>query len=411
MEIIIDTARTTGPRTQLRRALLAAVFCSALIPSLAVEQVLFVDAGLNEQVVMIPAGVDGKALLETTLFRPDGPGPFPLLVINHGKQAGSPRHQQRDRFIFLATAFVKRGYAVMVPMRQGYASSTGTFTDYGCDMTANGYAQADDVIDAIDYARTLNYVDDSRIVVAGQSYGGMATVALGTHDIPGLRGLINFSGGLRDNGGTCNWQSALVKAFARYGASNRVDSLWMYGANDSHFSPSLVTRMYGAYTRSGGKGSLVRYGPFKRDAHAMVASRDGDKVWLPEVEQFLRKIDMPTKEAYTVITAPPIPRTNYADLNDVEAVPFLSDAGRAAYKDYLGKVTPRAFAVSTTGAWSWAEDGEDPDNRALAACGEHSKEPCRLYSVDDYVVWPVASNASGTVAVRQSALPTTSGHN
>jgi dienelactone hydrolase len=411
LEPVINIASNPGPRTRYRRALLAAMFCSALIPSVAVEQVLFVDAGMNEQVVMIPAGVDGTALLETTLFRPDGPGPFPLLVINHGKQAGSPRHQQRDRFIFLATAFVKRGYAVMVPMRQGYASSTGTFVDHGCDMTANGYAQADDVIDAIDYARTLSYVDDSRIVVAGQSYGGMATVALGTHDIPGVRGLINFSGGLRDNGGTCNWQSALVKAFARYGAANRVDSLWMYGANDSHFSPGLVTRMFGAYTRSGGQGSLVRYGPFKRDSHAMIASRDGDKVWLPEVEQFLQKIGMPTKESFTVITPPTLPRTNYADLSDVEAVPYLSETGRAAYKDYLSKITPRAFAVSPSGAWSWAEDGEDPDNRALAACGEHSKEPCRLYSVDDYVVWPVASGAPATMAVRKTIAPTTSGHN
>jgi dienelactone hydrolase len=391
--------------------LLALLACGALHPSLAVEPSPFVDAGLNEQVVMIPAGVDGQALLETTMFRPDGPGPFPLLVINHGKQAGSPRMQQRDRFIYLATAFVKRGYAVMVPMRQGFSSSTGTFIDNGCDMTANGYAQADDVIDAIDYARTLSYIDDSRIVVAGQSYGGMASVAVGTHDIPGLRGYINFAGGLRDNGGVCNWQSALVTAFARYGAANRVDSLWMYGANDSHFSPGLVTRMYGAYARSGGKGTLVRYGNYKRDAHGLVASRDGDKIWLPEVEHFLEKIGMPTRETYTVITPPAIPRTNFASIDDVEAVPFLSESGREAYKDYLSKATPRAFAVSSTGSWSWAEDGEDPDSRALAKCGEYSKVPCRLYSVDDYVVWPVAAASATTVAAAPAGLSATSGNN
>jgi hypothetical protein len=53
-------------------------------------------------------------------------------------------------------------------------------------------------------------------------------------------------------------------------------------------------------------------------------------------------------------------------------------------------MTPRAFAVSPSGAWCWAEEGEDPDARALAACEKKSNQPCRLYSVDDYVVWKPA---------------------
>ena len=125
---------------------------------------------------MVPAGPGKQASLQTTVFRPNGPGPFPLLIINHGKEAGEPRYQQRDRFIFMATAFVKRGYAVMVPMRRGFADSTGRYADYGCDMTANGYAQANDVLDAIDFARGQKWIDDDRIVVAGQSYGGLSLI-------------------------------------------------------------------------------------------------------------------------------------------------------------------------------------------------------------------------------------------
>ena len=46
------------------------------------------DARLNEQVIMLPAGDGLREMLETTVFRPAGPGPFPLLLMNHGKQAG-----------------------------------------------------------------------------------------------------------------------------------------------------------------------------------------------------------------------------------------------------------------------------------------------------------------------------------
>ncbi|HEX8883324.1 MAG TPA: CocE/NonD family hydrolase, partial [Noviherbaspirillum sp.] len=78
------------------------------------------DARLNEQVVMVPTS--NGTTLETTVFRPPGAGPFPLLVMNHGKQPGDPRLQPRDRFYYMSREFVRRGYAVMVPMRQGFAN-------------------------------------------------------------------------------------------------------------------------------------------------------------------------------------------------------------------------------------------------------------------------------------------------
>ncbi len=370
-----------------------------MLPSLAVEQELPVDFRLNEQVIMIPAGPTKEAVLQTTLFRPNGPGPFPLLVINHGKDAGEPRNQTRDRFIYMATAFVKRGYAVLVPMRRGFASSTGRYADFGCDMTANGYGQANDVLDTLEYARNQKWVDADRIIVAGQSYGGLATIALGTQAVPGVRGLINFAGGLRDDGNRCDWRAELVEAFARYGASNKIASLWMYGVNDSLFGPDLVSRMHTAFVRSGGNARLIEFGAFKRDSHGMVASRDGEKIWWGEAERFLEQVGMPTREIYTVVEAPARPKSNFAKVDDISAVPYLTEHGRAAYREYLDKMTPRAFAVSPSGAWCWAEEGEEPDARALATCAQKSNQPCQLYSVDDYVVWPetVASSGGGSV--------------
>lgn len=371
----------------VRSTTLGFIVCLTLLPTLAAEHVQLLDYRLNEQILQVPAGKGGHARLQTTVFRPDGPGPFPLIIINHGKDAGAPSQQARDRFIYMATAFVKRGYAVMVPMRRGFAGSTGRYVEYGCNMTANGLGQASDVRDSLDFARKLSWVDSDRIVVAGQSYGGLATLAMGTQHIPGVRGLINFAGGLRDNTNRCDWKSELVRAMRTYGGGSPLPSLWMYGENDSLFSPELVTRMHDAYVRAGGNARLVEYGAFRRDAHGLIGSREGEKVWWGETEQFLKRIGMPTAELYAVAPPPSIPKSDFAPLDDVDAVPFLREAGKLAYREYLSKLSPRAFALSANGAWCWAEDGEDPDIRALATCEAKGGQRCRLYSVDNNVVW------------------------
>src|SRR6478735_2735991 len=59
-------------------------------------------ADLREEIVMVrKPGVFG-AELETTLFRPAGEGPFPLVIVNHGKESGNPRFQARSRYVVAA---------------------------------------------------------------------------------------------------------------------------------------------------------------------------------------------------------------------------------------------------------------------------------------------------------------------
>jgi dienelactone hydrolase len=346
------------------------------------------DAALNEQVMRMPV-VSGREQveLETTVFKPPGAGPFPLVVMNHGKALGNPHNQSRDRFVALSREFVKRGYAVVVPMRKGFSNSTGDYADPGCDMTAHGQLQADDLQGALDYLRNQSWVDKDRILVAGQSYGGLTALAFGTRHFPGVRGLINFAGGLKMHGGDCRWQASLVQAFADYGAKSDLPSLWFYGENDRHFGPKLAARMYDAYVQAGGHAQLIAYGPFKNDAHGMSGSRDGVKIWWPETEKFLKTIGMPTDVVLALDDDFAMPHSGYAAIDNVEAIPYLQDGGRAQYRAFLDKPFPRAFAVSASGAWSWAEDGDDPIDQALADCQKNSSDPCKLYAVNNNVVW------------------------
>jgi hypothetical protein len=114
---------------------------------------------------------------------------------------------------------------------------------------------------------------------------------------------------------------------------------------------------------------------------------------------------MPTKVLYNVPQPPTPPVTDFAKLDDIDAVPYLSDNGRKAYREYLTKMTPRAFALSPSGAWCWAEEGEDPDARALATCSAKSSQPCRLYSIDESIVWNDRIDKAEKAAVTASLTP------
>lgn len=366
---------------------------------LAQQSVL--DSSLNEEIMMVMASPAATIELETTVFKPPGPGPFPLVIMNHGKEPGNPKLQKRDRFLALSREFVKRGYAVVVPMRTGFAHSTGEYTEFNCNMTSNGQLQANDLQNVLNYFRAQNWIDKDRIIVAGQSYGGLATMAFGTRNYPGVRGLINFAGGLRTEGG-CDWQQSLVNAFSDYGGKSRLPSLWFYGENDTYFNHNLAYKLRDAYVQNGGNAKLIAYGPFKHDAHAMVGSRDGVGIWWPETERFLQQLGMPTDEVVALPEAPTIPRSDYAALDNIDALPYVTDKGREAYRSFLSKSLPRAFAISPSGGWSWAEEGDDPVQRVLANCEKNSGQPCKLYAVDDYVVWtesqPAQMNALSSVA-------------
>jgi uncharacterized protein YbjQ (UPF0145 family) len=87
--------------------------------------------------------------------------------------------------------------------------------------------------------------------------------------------------------------------------------------------------------------------------------------------------------------------SGYANINDVDAVPYLSDKGREDYRAYLARPTPKAFALSPSGHWLSASTlvpgdaslPSDPTERAVAGCNRTSPTPCKLYAVNGSVVW------------------------
>jgi len=270
----------------------AAIGCAVLLTTAAYAQDKSAS-GLNEAIVEVPksAGIF-TVKLETTVYKPAGDGPFPLIVLNHGKAHGNPAFQSRARYTAQAAALVARGYVVVIPMRQGFSKSGGAYIGGGCNVEANGIVQTEDVVATLDYMTKQPYVDRDRIVIMGQSHGGLTTMAFGTISYPGVRGLVNFAGGLR-NDNCVSWEDNLVRAFENYGRQSRYPSLWFYGDNDSYWPKPLPEKMFAAYTNAGGKGQLVDYGNFQSDSHGMFSSRAGLNIWLPKVDAFLRELGLP----------------------------------------------------------------------------------------------------------------------
>ncbi len=135
---------------------------------------------------------------------------------------------------------------VALPMRTGFANSGGSFVETYCNEEATGDLQAEDISVALDYLTKLSYIDTHKIVIMGQSHGGLATIAFGALHYPGVLGLVNFAGGLAYTH-CIGWERNLIRAFGHYGARTQLPSLWFYGENDSYWPMPLPTQMFERY--------------------------------------------------------------------------------------------------------------------------------------------------------------------
>lgn len=96
----------------------------------------------------------------------------------------------------------------------------------------------------------------------------------------------------------------------------------------------------------------------------------------------------------TVVIAPaaghrmtPPAATGYAKAHETGKVPFLDEAGRQRYAEWLLRPTPRAVAVHPSGRAGFASGNAGAMEAALSQCEQAAGAPCFLYAVDEQVVW------------------------
>ena len=156
----------------------------------------------------------GSATLHAMLYRPQGRGPFPGILLNHGsgrtpedlKRLG-PYEQNAEK---LGPLFARHGYVFLYLFRRG----VGLSTDQGAnaidlmdrESAAHGQEarnalqmkllenrEMDDALAALKFLRALPYVDAKDVAAIGHSFGGSLTVLMAERE-PNLRAVVIFSG-------------------------------------------------------------------------------------------------------------------------------------------------------------------------------------------------------------------------
>ena len=157
---------------------------------------------------------NGSATLHAVLWRPQGRGPFPAILLNHGSgrtredlERLGPYEQNAER---LGPVFARHGYVFLYLFRRG----VGLSSDQGANAVdlmnsespAHGLEarnalqlqlldnrEMGDALSALKFLRAVPYVDAKDVALVGHSFGGSLTVLMAERE-PNLRAVVVFSG-------------------------------------------------------------------------------------------------------------------------------------------------------------------------------------------------------------------------
>lgn len=244
---------------------------------------------------------DGKPVrLELLIRKPAGPGPFPAAVFNHGSTG---RGDNPDLFrrswshAALSHFFVERGWMIVYPQRRGRGRSDGRYDEgfeadrsrYAClpALSMPGVERAIEDLDAVmGHLRTRGDVRMDRVLLGGQSRGGILAIAYAGERPDLFVGVVNFVGGWM--GEQCAHAVTInATTFAR-GAKYPRSTLWLYGDQDPFYSLSHSKGSFAAFIAAGGKGHFESYWvPGQRAGHAVIAH---PHLWRDRLTQYLESI-------------------------------------------------------------------------------------------------------------------------
>ncbi len=334
--------------------------------------------------------IEGQMVL--THFKPPGPGPFPAVIMNHGRDSEQRANPARYRYPDVARYWLRRGVAVFVPTRLGYGDSgmeqDPEFTG-GCNSKNFEAAAAVtnvQTLAAVDFATRQSWVNPSKVILMGQSMGGFATVVAMGAKHPSVFIGINFAGGsggdaVNRKADPCSYHR-LATTFEKAGKANggSTPMLWLYSENDNYWGPDIPLKWHKAYTSAGGKAQFVAFGPVSTDGHTLLAK--GMPMWRPVLDQFIKPLGITVPQA----TGAP-PDSGFAAIGDASKLPLVKqDVKDTGYARFLALDLPRALAIGPKGEWAFFS-GENVIQRTLDRCAQTAKAACKLYAVDDNVVW------------------------
>lgn len=287
----------------------------------------------------------GSPILKGLLYKPEGEGPFPVMIFNHGSAPGMWNNKAFEQ---IAPRFTSRGWVFFAPYRrgQGLSESAGPFISdeisraqknrllrdipmiativillivmlfrnardkrkwlriisaatlvmsgaaisYASQMSAGATTMVraletehlNDHLAALEWVRTQPFTDSNRIATGGNSFGGIVTV-LATEMVP-------YCAAFDAAGGAKSWSAApLLRSHMKRAARNSQSPiLFFQAANDFSIEPSnaLSTEM----SEAGKETETIIYSPFgQSSANGHSFAWRGSSVWGDDVFRFLNQ--------------------------------------------------------------------------------------------------------------------------
>jgi dienelactone hydrolase len=226
------------------------------------------------------------------IYKPQGTGPFPAIIWNHGSEQKPTAHPELGLF------YTQHGYVLFLPVRHGHNPSPG---EYIGDLLNNYKAQTQnkekvekyavelqevynkDVIAAIKWLREQPYVDGRRMAVTGCSYGGIQTL-LTAQKGEGLRAAMPFAPG------AMSWANTELQQRESEAVRHAAIPLFLLQArNDYSIGPSEVL---GPMIRAKGGVNQARvypaFGTTHPEGHYGFATwEEGIAIWGEDMIHFL----------------------------------------------------------------------------------------------------------------------------
>ena len=245
---------------------------------------------------------NGSVTLHGLLWRPQGRGPFPAILLNHGSgrtreelERLGPYEGQAD---ILGPVFARHGYVFLFLFRRGVGLSADQGTNaidlMNGELAAHGqesrntlqlrlleHREMSDAIAGPAFVRALPAVDPARVAIVGHSFGGSLTLLLAERD-PNLRAVVIFSGAGYSWDRSSELRARLLTALDHI----RAPVFFIHAANDYSVAPgkALDARLQ----QLGKPHRLIIYPPIGRtpdDGHAFPLLCV--TIWEPDVFAFL----------------------------------------------------------------------------------------------------------------------------
>jgi carboxymethylenebutenolidase len=227
--------------------------------------------------------------IQAYLYKPDGDGPFPAIIYNHGSREG--RERASAPFEHIGAWLARAGYVVLVPERRGYGRSDGpTWPEaVGRDrarFVPRLHEETEDVLAAADYLRAQPFVDPKRFGIMGWSFGGIVTMFAVSRSS-------QFGAAIDQAGGALTWHGNPDIRSALMAAAERVSVPTLLQVAENDRTTASITTVGAILERRGVTHRTVVYAPFLPSRDGTLApghllfSVQGLSVWQGDVLEFL----------------------------------------------------------------------------------------------------------------------------